>query len=198
MVIDHYRNATSLRNDEGFAFFYCSSSDPGRRNIYSILRSYIRQLSKISGRPETVHEASYSLYQQKAQIQNEITLEACELALEKMINSYPRTTMILDALDECEKGTRRELGRVFKRLVDKSNRPLKIFVASRMESDIKPHLASATGSQALVEVDTMDNHGDIEKYVKTEMKKWRPYWGTITPRNMDLVERTLIEQGNGM
>ncbi|KAJ4165745.1 hypothetical protein LMH87_007365 [Akanthomyces muscarius] len=105
-VIDRYLDGDQTTNhshgdhDEGFAFFYCDRGDPTRRSFRYILRSYIRQLSEIPRRPDKVHEASYSLYNKMTQIQNDISMKECEIALLQMINSYPRTTLVLDALDE--------------------------------------------------------------------------------------------------
>ncbi|KXH39537.1 hypothetical protein CSAL01_09704 [Colletotrichum salicis] len=141
-VIDHYRIHDKFSCQPpsepslGFAFFYCNSSDQNRQSIRPILRSYIRQLGEVTGHPESIHETLLNLYQRK-EIQIDITLKDCEIALVEMIGSYPRTVLILDALDECKKDTRRQILELFKRLVEKTNSYLKIFISSRPEYDIE-------------------------------------------------------------
>lgn len=201
-VIDRYCDKDTIRfpseHDEGFAYFYCSSSDPTRQSIHSILRSYIRQLSEISRRPESVHKASYNLYKKKVKIQDDISVEDCETTLIEMFNSYPRTTLVLDALDECGKDTRWWLAELFQRFVQKSNRPLKIFIASRKEPDIEDYLASFQNPRMLIPISTSDNKGDIEKFVAAEMAKVSANWKSITPETKRLVKKVLVEESDGM
>lgn len=185
-------------NDEGVAFFYCSSSDPARRNTTSIMRSFIRQLSELPHRSESIHKVSYKLYDRKSRIQSDISMEDCEATLVKMINSYPRTILVLDALDECGKDTRKELVQLFKRFVQKSERLLKIFIASRPESDISDYLNSFRSPQTLVSISTSDNRGDIEKFVTAEMAAFSTPWKHIPPETKQLVRETLVEKSDGM
>ncbi|KAK1963213.1 hypothetical protein LY78DRAFT_717407 [Colletotrichum sublineola] len=199
-VIDRYCNhdqatgQTPSEHDEGFAFFYCNSSDPARQSIPEILKSYIRQLGEVSRHPESVHGALYSLYRKKEQIQSDITIEDCVTALVEMINSYPRTVLILDALDEC-KDTRQDLAKMFKRLVGESNHLLKIFIASRPEHDIGEYLGPFQGSNATIAISTNDNHGDIKTFVDTEVDNFATNWMSETKQ---LVKNVLVEKSDGM
>ncbi|KAK2013437.1 hypothetical protein LZ32DRAFT_676202 [Colletotrichum eremochloae] len=199
-VIDRYCNhdqttgQTPSEHDEGFAFFYCNSSDPARQSIPEILKSYIRQLGEVSRHPESVHGALYNLYRKKEQIQSDITIEDCVTALVEMINSYPRTVLILDALDEC-KDTRQDLAKMFKRLVGESNHLLKIFIASRPEHDIGECLGPFQGSNATIAISTNDNHGDIKTFVDTEVDNFTTNWMSETKQ---LVKNVLVEKSDGM
>ncbi|OHE99342.1 hypothetical protein CORC01_05383 [Colletotrichum orchidophilum] len=200
-VVDRYwihdKTTSQLpsQHDRGFAFFYCNYSDPTRQSVHSILRSYIRQLGEVTGHPESVHEALYNLYRKKEQIQSDITVNDCETALIEMINSYPRTVLVLDALDECREDTRRQLVGLFKRLVEKSNRLLKIFIASRLEADIEKNLGSFQGPRAMIPIHTSDNHGDIEKFVNTEVDNFTGAW---EPETKQRVKESLVEKSDGM
>ncbi|KDN68427.1 putative conserved hypothetical protein [Colletotrichum sublineola] len=185
---------TPSEHDEGFAFFYCNSSDPARQSIPEILKSYIRQLGEVSRHPESVHGALYSLYRKKEQIQSDITIEDCVTALVEMINSYPRTVLILDALDEC-KDTRQDLAKMFKRLVGESNHLLKIFIASRPEHDIGEYLGPFQGSNATIAISTNDNHGDIKTFVDTEVDNFTTNWMSETKQ---LVKNVLVEKSDGI
>ncbi|KAJ3545821.1 hypothetical protein NM208_g2322 [Fusarium decemcellulare] len=203
-VIDRYRinheetKQWSGQHDEGFAFFYCSRFDPARRNFKNILRSYIRQLSEVPRRSARIHEAPYNIYQKAGNIQNDISLKDCEATLEDIINSYPRTTLVLDALDECEAETRRQIAEFFQHLIKKTTRLLKVFLASRKEVDIERHLESFQGPQMLVQISTSDNRSDIEKFVVENMAKHAVNWEGITEETKQLVKETLVKKSDGM
>jgi hypothetical protein len=92
-----------------------------------------------------------------------------------MINTYPRTTLVLDALDECDSDTRSQLAEFLRELVEKSTRILKVFVASRKESDIECSFSSFKDHQMLVEISTEDNKGDIEKFVNEKLIEVKRY-----------------------
>ncbi|UQC89467.1 uncharacterized protein CLUP02_14998 [Colletotrichum lupini] len=198
-VIDHYRfhdkfaSSSSSEPSVGLAFFYCNSSDRNRQSYQSILRSYVRQLGEVTGHPESIHEELFKLYQSK-QIQSDITLKDCEKALVEMINSYPRTVLILDALDECNKDTRRHIVELFKRLVEKTN-SLKIFIASRPEHDISDHLRSFQELRATITINTSDNQDDIEKFVNTEVDNFTVDW---SPETKQVVKEKLAKKSKGM
>ncbi|KAF2993176.1 hypothetical protein E8E13_000879 [Curvularia kusanoi] len=196
--LGHDKHGATTKHDEGFAFFYCSSSDQSRRTVHEIFRSYVRQLSEVSSCPERAHKASYALFQNKDQIQRAIDLSTCEAVLQEIINDYPRTTLVLDALDECDKDTRREFMKTLERLVSNSKRVLKIFIASRPEADIEKYLNSFQGRRELISVSTSDNSGDIEKFVIEEMRKNSENWSEIASKTQDLVKETLIRRSNGM
>ncbi|KAJ4245767.1 hypothetical protein NW762_013891 [Fusarium torreyae] len=175
-VVDRYRSddrdsmQIASQHDEGLAFFYCDRGDPAP--LTSILRSYIRQLGEVPRRPEYVHEAMYKLHADEKNIQNHFSNETCKKALLVMINTYPRTTLILDGLDESSRDTRRDIIRVFDHLIREAEHVVKIFIASRVETDIEAEMESF---QQLIYMDTLDNTGDIEKFVEqciSERKNW--------------------------
>ncbi|KAK7438353.1 hypothetical protein CaCOL14_007794 [Colletotrichum acutatum] len=197
-VIDRYRIHDGIQfptgHSLGLAFFYCNSSDQNRQSIQSILRSYIRQLGEVTGHPESIHETLFNLYKRK-EIKSDITLQDCETALVEMINSYSRTVLILDALDECKKDTRRHIVEFFKRLVEKTNRCLKIFIASRPENDIGDYLRSFQEPRATITINTSDNQDDIEKFVNTEVDNFSVDW---SPETKQAVKKELMEKSAGM
>ncbi|KAI3529843.1 hypothetical protein CSPX01_15222 [Colletotrichum filicis] len=198
-VIDHYRihdkfaSSSSSEPSVGLAFFYCNSSDRNRQSFESILRSYVRQLGEVTGHPESIHKELFKLYQSR-QIQSDITREDCKKALVEMIKSYPRTVLILDALDECNKDTRRDIVELFELLVKKT-KSLKIFIASRPEHDISDHLRSFQELSPTITINTSDNQGDIEKFVNTEVDNFTVDW---SPETKQVVKKKLVEKSTGM
>lgn len=125
-------------------------------------------------------------------------MKECEIALLQMINSYPRTTMVLDALDECEQATKKQLSDLFKRLVQTSDRPLKVFMASRIQTDIEECFSSFEVPRMLIPITTADNRVDIEKFVNTEIDNVPMNWKYVTSETKGLVKSTLVEKSDGM
>ncbi|EHK47119.1 hypothetical protein TRIATDRAFT_317064 [Trichoderma atroviride IMI 206040] len=192
-----YILATRKRNaehDEGFAYFYCSRSDPVRRETKHILRSYISQLARVPNHPTMMEKNVYALYLKAKNEKRGFSTDECEMALMELMNFYPRTTLILDALDECEMDTREALARILHKLVDKGEGTVKVFIASRKEADIEEYL----GSQRLVQISTADNKDDIEKYIDMEIAKIGGAWRAVSAEVKEQVKKTIGEKSDGM
>ncbi|KAL6690771.1 hypothetical protein J3F84DRAFT_398058 [Trichoderma pleuroticola] len=104
------------------------------------------------------------------------------------------TTLVLDALDECEMDTREALARILRNLVSKGEGTVKVFIASRKEADIEEHL----GLRKLVEISTADNKEDIEKYVEEEISKVGIIWRSVSAEIKEQVKKTIGKKSDGM
>lgn len=136
----------------------------------------------------------YTLYLKAKKEKRGFSIDECETALIELVNFYPRTTLILDALDECEMDTRETLARILGNLVDKGEGTVKVFIASRKEADIEEYL----GSQKLVEISAADNKDDIEKYVEQEVAKVGSVWSSVSAEVKEQVKKTIAEKSDGM
>lgn len=141
MVIDHVQSLLQASpNPEGFAFFYCSrnGNDQKRRESLSVLQSYVRQLSADIWKPGNMLK---SLRDRRREMMkrgsNHLSFEARKELLLESMKLYTKTALVLDALDECEKDSHRELVEVIEDLLSKSERPLKVFISSRPDGDIR-------------------------------------------------------------
>lgn len=198
-VIDRYRHdygandQQSRQHDEGFAYFYCDRSDKARRKPRNILGSYIRQLAEVPHHPSRIHKDVYNLHHQASKEERGFSTDECKNLLSKLVNSYPRTTLIIDAMDECEKEDRQHLLDILFSLARESQYPVKIFIASRPETDIHKH----PGFGNLVEIGTADNTRDIEKYIEERLR--RPgQWDSVSDDVKENVKSTITGQSNGM
>ncbi|KAL7790509.1 hypothetical protein V8C43DRAFT_284753 [Trichoderma afarasin] len=180
--------------DEGFAYFYCSRSDPERRQTKYILRSYVSQLARVPNHPTMIEKNIYTIYLKARKEKRGLSTIECETALIELINFYSRTILVLDALDECEMDTRETLARVLRNLVDKGEGTVKVFIASRKEADIEEYL----GLRKLVEISTADNKEDIEKYVEEEVAKVSGIWRSVSAEVKEQVKKTIGEKSDGM
>ncbi|QYT03017.1 ANK_REP_REGION domain-containing protein [Trichoderma simmonsii] len=195
-VIDHLPATRQQEADynEGFAYFYCSRSDPERQQTKYILRSYVSQLARVPNHPTMIEKNIYTIYLKARKEKRGLSTIECETALIELINFYSRTILVLDALDECEMDTRETLARVLRNLVDKGKGTIKVFIASRKEADIEEHL----GLRKLVEISTADNKEDIEKYVEEEVAKVSGIWSSVSAEVKEQVKKTIGEKSDGM
>lgn len=128
-----------------------------------------------------------------------LTFEEAEILLEDLAKPYAETVLILDALDECQEGSRSQLVEALNRLLTKKPAHLKILISSRRDQDIKRQLENT----ANVAIEATDNHDDISKFVKEKIdedrERRRQY--RLKPISDDLQEHivgTLLRKSNGM
>lgn len=127
-------------NQEGFAFFYCNRNEEERRKPLSVLRSYVRQLSTGASYPQEMRKKIRELWKKMTLAGSELGFEACREQLLESVSLYQRTTLVLDALDECDPSSRRELVDAMEFLLSRTEKPLKVFISSRPDRDIRNRL----------------------------------------------------------
>jgi hypothetical protein len=180
------------------AYFYCDRNREQRRDPENILRSYIKQLS-ISPTDDSIHKTLVNIYRQKSRdgfSSNTITIEESEAILVDIISTYDRTTLILDALDECHEGKRIEIVETFNKFLHQSPKRLKILISSREDDDIKLELEEKEN----MVISASDNQNDIESFVteaihKNRLKRRR----YKIPEDLELeIISTLREKSKGM
>ena len=139
-MIDHFHEAfRKTPNHEGLAFFYCrrAKSEEERSKPLSVLQSFLRQLACYVHKPELIQLGLIETLQQTRRVGGNLNRAKCEALLFKSFDLYPCTTLIIDALDECDIDTRRDLIRFLSSIPARSMRPVKIFISSRPDDDIK-------------------------------------------------------------
>jgi ankyrin repeat domain-containing protein 50 len=117
----------------------------------------------------------------------------CKDLLLEFLNLYPKTSLILDALDECERHKRTELIETFDYFVASSSRPVKIFISSRPDGDIRERFKNL----ANIEIQAMDNRNDISKFVNSEITRHRR-WNKMPLELQKEIIETLQERSQGM
>lgn len=79
---------------------------------------------------------------------------------------FSETTIIIDALDECNRDTRRALFSMLKQIVDLTKN-VRIFLTGRCDGDIKRMLCDFPSHY----IDATDNTKDIEIYINSEIEQ---------------------------
>lgn len=156
--------------EQALAYFYCNYQEEARKDPASIFRAVIKQLCLADreaqgGLPEPV----LSIYRKR---QSDGNL-SCPLDLKKstdliieLSSRFSQTTIIIDALDECNRETRVDLFRMLKKIYTSTTR-VRIFVTGRCDGDILQMLHGFPSHY----IEACDNTRDIITYVNTEIER---------------------------
>lgn len=125
------------------AFFYCarSTAEPARARPVEVLCALLRQLctsnpdQPVKNPVAREYEARKKKAEEDCSTIKRLTVEDCTRLIIELTKDHP-ATIILDALDECDEGTRPELLEAFDSIISKSANVVKIFVSSRDDIDI--------------------------------------------------------------
>lgn len=112
--------------------------------------------------------------------------------LDDLFQIYNQITLVVDALDECDKNTRSAFIDILHKLVDKSPKPLKVFISSRRDRDITHCFEKGPN----LYIRAVDNRDDIALFVNNEVGK---FWQEeIKSELKQLICDTLVEKSEGM
>ena len=89
--------------------------------------------------------------------------ESCAL-IAQLVECYPLTTIVIDALDECDPGKRADLLETLEAILQKSSGLVKIFVSSCDDQDIVCHLQEYPNLKLMSDRNT----DDIVSFVRAE------------------------------
>jgi len=152
-------------------FFYCSRN-PGelaRSDPHKILASLARQLSCLKpGKP--LLSPTVNVYKEKEEegfASGSLQMEESLNLVLQLIAEYPLTTIVIDAMDECDPQKRHELLKAFEKILRSSSSLVKIFVSSRNDQDIVLRLQH----YANLEIDSRRNSDDIARFVKDQTQQ---------------------------
>lgn len=171
IVIEDALKSFKAGNNPHPVYFYCSRNpaEPARSNPQAILASLARQLSSTQpGKP--LLQPSIDLYEEEEAegfVSGQPQLDQSLKLIMQLIEMYPQTTMILDALDECDPATRLDLLRALEHILQHSCSLVKIFISSRNDQDIVLQLKGYLN----LEIDSRRNSNDIAQFVNAEVER---------------------------
>lgn len=134
-----------------------------------------------------------ALYRESRLQGSDLTFGTCKQLLLESLNLYPKTTLVLDALDECKRESRDQLIKLMESVLSQSKKAIKVFISSRPDSDIRRRLLSWPN----IDIQATDNQTDIEKYVGEEIVR-HPYWRKGSRSLQKDIVNTLLERSQGM
>ena len=181
-VIEWHLKEIQANRSERLVFFYCSRKEVHRTSPLDIFRSLVAQLA-LSPDGSSVAESIKRKHKEKKQdeLDNPDLLVGL---LTGLIALYQRTTIVVDALDECEDYGR--LLRLLKKVSNGTRGAIKFFFSSR--TNVK--LLKDFPSWEKLELDSEKGltKDDINTYIRTQVKD---------REKMDLGPR-LLDEGRSM
>ncbi|CAG9983963.1 unnamed protein product [Clonostachys byssicola] len=192
-VIDHIKER--LKDNEpncGLAYFYCDRNDIDRRQPNSILSSLVCQLASPIGRGGEVHQYIQELDKKLRSERLEMDLQLCQFALAELASSYQSSSIVLDALDECDEETRNQLMCCMEEIVSRCPN-LKIFISSRTEYDIKKYFSS----KPTITIQATDNQNDIRSFIREKLTS-DARWNSLDQELREETQSTLLAKSGGM
>jgi ankyrin repeat protein len=189
-VIDHIRSRTK---NEGFAFFYCRKGEESRSQPQSILQSFVRQLSTNANNPESVQINLRDAVNTARDKGTNFRLEQCKEQILASLNIYAKSTLVIDALDECDPVTRDELVEALNSFIQDAEKPVKIFISSRPDPGIAMELQRSPN----IRIQAGDNQDDIRKYLDVELDKQAKKVSVLKRMKEEIMDK-LLERAKGM
>lgn len=156
--------------EQALAYFYCNYREESRRDSTSIFRAIVKQLCLADrkaqgGLPKPVLSI-YRKRQSDGNLLSPLDLQESTNLIIKLSSRFSQTTIIIDALDECNRETRVDLFRMLKKIHTSTNN-MKIFLTGRCDGDILQMLHGFLSHY----IEARDNTRDIMTYVKTEIER---------------------------
>lgn len=151
-------------------YFYCSRSaaEPERSNSNAVLASILRQLSCFQPGKSLLPPVIEKYRKQGEGFRsNGLQLEESRDLIIESIGNYGITTIVVDALDECDPETRQSLLDAFEDILQEAAGLVKIFVSSRDDQDIVCILREYPN----LDISSDKNTHDIQNFVRIETEK---------------------------
>jgi len=167
MVIEHIM---PVDPDCVGAYFYCDGADATSVNVSNILRSLLAQLlfcnprktEPLIARLQEIRFTGGNLPSHPSQLQDYIVEAA---------SYYTETTIVLDAVDECNRNAREDLLPCLVYIVEQVS-SLRLFLSSRDELDIRENLIPPAIDFSLGGTSAASSlHEDIKIYIQDEFDR---------------------------
>jgi archaellum biogenesis ATPase FlaH len=173
-------------------YFYFDYSSAEKQTLSALLKSLIFQLAAQSN---DCHALLKDFHKKNRSSPVYPTNQLFSDCLENMLRASTASTIIIDALDECERASREDVLRFLRKLADAKIDGTRILVTSRPDVGIRASMIEL--SAVCLDLHETDRHGDdLAQYVSSTLAQSKySHWPVSTRR---LVENTLVEKANGM
>ena len=185
---------------EALAYFYCDRNQADRQSPEQVMKSFVRQLStpRDSDMIPFCIEKCYVEKEKPGFASSSLTFQECCVLVRKLSTMHTKITLVLDALDECDKSTRHDLITEIDNLVSISTScVIKVFISSRPDRDIKHRFQVGPN----VCISATDNGNDIKKFLANAIDNSPQFWLaeiTSAPGLREEIIDTLHEKADGM
>ena len=153
VAIDHLLN-TAHNSANGTAYVYCNYKAQEDQDVSSMLAGILKQL--VSGRPAAVEHIE-RLHEKNAEWGTEPSLDEITNALRNVLAHYPYVCVVINALDECQSATRRQLLAKLRDL--QAGRDVRLMVTARFIPDIED------GFQTTLRLEVRASREDVKRFI---------------------------------
>ncbi|KAL9073304.1 MAG: hypothetical protein Q9157_004781 [Trypethelium eluteriae] len=199
LAIEDIKNNIEHKHGQHLAYYYIDGAEArGDQDCTrKILRCLLKQLAGL-GSGERMMEAVLNSYETHAE-KGSLTEGQTMGLFQTILNDNYSTFLILDGLDECDRGTFNQLMNCIDRLCDGARGRVQVFFSSRQEQFIEDRM-KALGPR---EIDVKEyNKKDIQKYISTRLKHSIDDWPELYRRGSEDQSRdirdTLQKNAQGM
>lgn len=160
-------------SSHGVAYVYCNYKAQEEQDVYSLLAAILKQL--VQSQLSTVEHVQ-QLYQTHAKQGTKPPLKKIYSALKDVLEHYPSVYIVIDALDECQNGTRRQFVAKLRNL--QIGRNVRLMATSRSLPDVEDAFRGA------LRLEIQASKEDIKRFVAGQMYRLP----TCVQRNTELQE----------
>jgi Cdc6-like AAA superfamily ATPase len=191
-VLENIREHTTDDPGKATAYFYFDFNEQKKQDPEMMVRSLLSQLLQ---QYIEVLPSIDALFASSQHGKPPPPFEKLMKVLQELIDKFPTTYLILDALDECE--NRRELMAIIKTMATWNVQGLHVLITSRRVGDITSTLESVLDAQSIMSIQTQAVDYDIRLYVhqriadEASLQKW-------SADHKQLMEKSLAEGACGM
>ncbi|KAL7270204.1 hypothetical protein RUND412_007099, partial [Rhizina undulata] len=165
LVIDTFESTRS--NNNAVVYFYCKHGEKDRQDPLSILSTLVKQLSLFTSPKGFLPQSVVSIFKEHEPKSGNLQLSECQELIASLAKNFIQTTIVIDALDECDKESRKILLTALEVIMKSTAGVIKFFVTSRPADDIELKLEGVPN----VYIHSSDNSGDIAAFVRAEVDK---------------------------
>ena len=182
-------------------YFYCTrnGAEQERAKPAEILRSLVRQLSCLPN--GVIMDPAKRIYEDRKKnsfAAGPLTIQESTSLIIELSHFHQLTSIVIDALDECDPALRSELFDALTKILRDSKGLVKILVSSRNERDIICELSGCLN----LEIEARKNQVDITHFVNYKVddliRKKRLLYGNVPDDLRQMIKQVLCVKARGM
>jgi Cdc6-like AAA superfamily ATPase len=185
VAIDHLLN-TAQNSAHGTAYVYCNYKAQEEQDVSSMLAAILKQL--VSGQPSAVEHIE-RLHQKHAVRGTKPSLDEITNALRNVLAHYPYVCVVIDALDECQSATRRQLLAKLRDL--QAGRDVRLMVTARFIPDIEDTFQTA------LRLEVQASREDVKRFIAGQTYRL-PACIQRSAALQDMMQEKILDAVDGM
>jgi hypothetical protein len=188
IAIDHLLSLVQS-SSHGVAYVYCNYKAQEEQDTCSMLAAILKQL--VQCRPSIVDDSVERLHKQHANQGTRPSLDEVFSTVRDVLTRYPTVYIVIDALDECQDGTRRQFLAKLRDL--RAGRDVRLMATSRFISEI---IDAFRDLQTLM-LEVKANKEDVKRFVAGQIYRL-PKCIQDDLALQDMVQEKIVDAVDGM